>query len=462
MRTAKYVGGDPQFKPTFVDSDVIRSDRMNDDPILIMREGDVNLNFELYYAEDGDPLSEFLMSGLFSTWNNSPTFFNDGTADSVVTDAGTTTDTYAVVSGGAAVVAGHLVRATGFTNAANNQIFRAASSTATTIVGSGLSLTAETAPPGTAKLKVVGFAGASGDITATATGLGSTTLDFTTLGLAAGMWAKIGGTAAGDQFATAALNDFARITAIGPTALTLDNLPTGWTTDSGTGKTIKVWFGDWIMNGVTKTGQSIEFGYLGQTTPTYVLVKGQVPNTINVRADNRNKIMVTTSFLGMAGAESQTAADASPDDESTAAAMASHANVARISEGGARITGYNSVRSWEFTINNNLRKGESIDQDSPFDIFDGEFGITGTSQTYFGDDTLLAKLFASTVAGQNMIVRKNGQAMVFDIPRATYRDGSPGVSGKNADVFLPLAFSASKDPSLAAHLIINRMPYYEA
>jgi hypothetical protein len=32
-------------------------------------------------------------------------------------------------------------------------------------------------------------------------------------------------------------------------ALTLDNKPAGWGTDSGAGKTIKVWFGDQIRNG---------------------------------------------------------------------------------------------------------------------------------------------------------------------------------------------------------------------
>ena len=76
-------------------------------------------------------------------------------------------------------------------------------------------------------MKVVGFQAASGDITATATGLGSTSLDFTTLGLAVGQWIKIGGSATADKFATAALNSTARITAIAATALTLDHLPHG-------------------------------------------------------------------------------------------------------------------------------------------------------------------------------------------------------------------------------------------
>ena len=74
--------------------------------------------------------------------------------DRVLTDS---SDTYTVNSGGAAFKTGHLAKAEGFTNAANNQIFRVASSTGTTVVGSSLTLTDETAPPGTAKLQVIGF-----------------------------------------------------------------------------------------------------------------------------------------------------------------------------------------------------------------------------------------------------------------------------------------------------------------
>ena len=58
-------------------------------------------------------------------------------------------------------------------------------------------------------VKVVGFQGATGDVTATATGLGSTLLDFTTLGLSAGQWIWVGGDTSGVKFATAACNGWA-------------------------------------------------------------------------------------------------------------------------------------------------------------------------------------------------------------------------------------------------------------
>src|SRR4051812_26718909 len=161
MRGARFTGESLAFNQQFVDSNEVRSDRMLADPIKTMASSQGSLNIELSYPVDNSPESDMLRSAFYSTWVNAPAFDNDGTADSVITDAGTVANTYAVVSGGASVKLGHLVRATNFTNSANNQVFRAASSTATTIVGAALGLTAETVPPATARLKVIGFQGAA-------------------------------------------------------------------------------------------------------------------------------------------------------------------------------------------------------------------------------------------------------------------------------------------------------------
>lgn len=461
MRTARITSEGLTFTPDYSDPDEIRADRMMGDPILQMQAAQGPVSFELSYPVDDTFLSDVIRSAMFNTWANTPTFDNDGTADSVVTDAGTTTDTYVVASGGAAVVVGHLVRATGFTNGANNQIFRAASSTSTTIVGSSLSLTAETAPPATAKLKVVGFQGASGDITATAGGLGSSSLDFTTLGLAVGQWIKVGGTAAGDQFATAALNGWARITAIAANALTLDNKPIGWTTDAGTSKTIKVWFGDTIKNGTTKTALSIEKGFLGQDTPSYIVGRGLVAGTLEMSAATREKITGTVTFTGMGGGESTTPLDASPDAVTTGRVMAGNANVGRIAEAGAAVAAKNWAQSLNFTINNNLRTLEAADDTSPVGIEPGECQVSGQINTYYGDDTLLAKLYAGTPTSINTRFNKDSQAVIWTFPRVTFRGGAPVAGGKNQDVMLALDWQSSLDTATSAHVMCDRLEYYE-
>ncbi len=112
-------------------------------------------------------------------------------------------------------------------------------------------------------MKVVGFMGTAGDINATASGISSTTLDFTTVAaLVPGKWLKLGGAGSGNRFVTAALNTWVRLTKVAAHALTFDNLPSGWAIETGTGLTIKVWFGDYIRNGVTATSGTVERGFL--------------------------------------------------------------------------------------------------------------------------------------------------------------------------------------------------------
>jgi hypothetical protein len=462
MRKARITGESLSFAPEYVDPDEIRDDRMLGDPIKVMQASAGGVNFDLAYPDDGSPMSEFYRSGFFSAWVNTPTFDNDGTADSVITAVTDSSDTFTVASGGAAVVAGHLVRATGFTNAANNQVFRAASSTGTTIVGASLTLTDESAPPAAAKLKVVGFQGASGDITATSTGLGSTTLDFTTLGLAVGQWIKIGGTATGDKFATAALNDWARITAIAATALTLDHLPAAWTTDAGTGKTLKVWFGDYIRNGTTATSLTLERGFLGQAVPTYIVNTGMQVGELQHTITSRQKITGSATFTGMGGSQSTTPLDASPDAVTTGLVMAANANVGRLYENGSRLTSPNWAMEVAFTINNNLRTNEAVDEASPVAVREGECTVTGTVNTYFGDNSMLAKFYAGTTSSLASRVDKNGQGLVFAFPRVTYRsEGNPNATGKNTDVMLQLGWQASKDTLIGVHATLDRLPYFE-
>lgn len=461
MRTMRLTGEGLQFTPNFINSNEIRSDRMLSDPIKVNEQNQGPVNFELSYPVPNGSLSDFIRSLMFNPWTDTPVFDNDGTADSVVTDAGTTTDTYVVTANGDDAKAGHLVRATGFTNSANNQVFRVASSTGTTIVGSSLSLTAETAPPAAARLKVVGFQGAAADITATADGLGSTALDFTTLGLAVGQWIKIGGTAAGDKFATAACNAWARITAIAATALTLDNLPSSWATDAGTGKTVKVWFGDRIKNGVTMSSLTIERGFMGQAVPTYIIQRGMVVGQATLNFTTEQVVSGSVTMNGMTGESTTTTLDSSPDPETENRIMSANVNVGRIAEAGVAVAGPNFIRSAALNFNNNLRMITAVGSVGAVDIGVGEFGVDMTMETYFGDDTMLAKLLAGTISNLNFRVAKDSQAIILGLPRVTYTGGAPSAGSKNTDVMLNLTGSVSKDPLTEASCLIDRLEYFE-
>lgn len=460
MRTVRVTGESLKYEPKFVSSTEIRSDRMNADPGKTTEENSGGINYELSYPAENCPEASFFESALFSSWVNTNSRDNDGTADSVITNVAATGSVITVTTGTAFVV-GQLVRNSGFTNSANNGTFKVTTGSATVPAFSAATFVDETAPSAAARMKVCGFEGASGDITAASTGLASTTLDFTTLGMSVGQWIKIGGNATANKFATAALNSWARVTAIAAHALTLDNLPTGWTTDAGTSKTIRVFFGDYLRNGTTRVSHTIEKGFMDQTTPTYVSQAGMVVDQMDLNFDTDAIVTGTFNFKGMTGAESTTSLDSSPDAATTNQVMSSNANVSRISENGAAVVSPNYTKSMKISVNNNTRNLGAVGNVGSVDIGAGVNAVTGTLETYFGSDTLFAKLIAGTASNLSSITVKNNQGFVVTLPRVTYTSGSPTAGAQNQDVMVSLGFMASIDTTTNCQIQFDRLEYYE-
>lgn len=463
MRAMRMVSESLAFAPQAVTSEEIRDDRMTADPILVGQTNQGGINFELIYPAPNTLLSTFLESAFGAAWTQTPERDNDGTADSVITGVVASTKTTTVTTG-AAYVVGHLVLHTGFTNANNNGLFAVTTGGATSYIASAATMTDETAPPGAARSKVVGLQGASGDITATATGLGSTTLNFTTLGLSVGQWIKIGGTGAAFSFATAACAGWARITAIAATALTLDNLPSGWTTDTGTGKTIRVFFGDTLRNGTSEISASIERSFLAQTTPTHILSKGMMVNRLSLSFASKQKVSGSFDFMGMAGTQGTTANgttyDASPAVVSYPV-LAGSANLGRVAENGVALTGPNWAKSINLSITNNLRMIDAVDSTTAVDIGSGSQDVTAQVETYFGDNALLTKVLAMTPTNLNWRLTKGTQALVFGLPRVTPMSGTPNATGRNQDAMISLALQASKDTTTGYQLMLDRIEYFD-
>lgn len=440
-----------------VRSEEIRADRLTPDLIQVGARVNGGFGIELSYGAFDNEIE----AAMFSTWQKMPVIENSA-PDTEITQVTDSTDTFGVASGGASYKLGHLVRASGFTNAANNQLFRVASSTATTIVGSSLTLTDEAAPPLGARLKVVGFQGASGDITATANGLGSTALNFTTLGLTVGQWIKIGGTAAGNKFATAALNGFARITAIAATALTLDNLPSGWTTDTGTSKTIQVWTGDYIRQGTTRKSFSYEIGYLGQSVPSYSVHAGMMVNSMNLTLEAGSILTGSFDFLGKVESISTTALDGTPTEALQNDVMNAVNNVGRIAEAGADVATPNFMRRLTMTLNNNLREQMAIGSLALIGVGLGDSDVTGSISCYFGNKSLYEKYLNGTETSLNAVVVRSSKAYVLTFPRVKFEDGDKPASARNQDVMVDLPFRALRDTTTSTAFQIDRFEEYAA
>ncbi len=459
----RVTSGNPSFTPTTVTSNEMRSDRQVTDLILVGAEAGGPLGFEVSHEALDIPIE----GALFSDWVEQNGRYNV-TADSVITDVDADTDTFTVTTG-AAFRVGDLVRTSGFTNAGNNGLFAAiASSSATAIVvASSPGLTAETAPPAGARIRVVGFAGVSGDLVATVTngnGITSTTLDFEDYDLVVGMWVKVGGTATANKFATGANNGWCRISAIESGRLSFDIVPAGWSADVGTSVLLHVFVGDYIRNGVVEHSYTVEREFTDHSPVTYEYLRGMEVGTFAIGIESESILTADATFVGKDAVIQDSArfTGATTVAAPTGDVLNSSSNVGRLAEGGTAISGPNYVMSAGITFENNLRRRTAVGNLGAVSIGAGEFAVTGNLNTYFGNKSLVDKVIANTASSYDIVVgRADGEkpALLIDLPRMKFASGSPQVPGKNQDVMVDLQFTAFRHPTLGYTAHIQRHHY---
>jgi len=440
----------------------IRADRQIADAILVGAGASGDIGVELSF----NALDDFLEAAMGGTWSNTPTIVN-ATIDTEISDVSATTLT--VASGGAAFVTGMLTWMSGFATAGNNKLARVSSSTGTSIVYPSSTFTVESAQiPVGARVRVVGFEGASGDIVAAASGLTSTTLDFTTLGLSVGEWVKIGGDTVGSQFATAALNGWARISAVAAHVLTFDVLPASWTTDSGTGKTVQVFMGDYLINGTVKRSFTFERQQQDTASTIYELFAGQFVDKLALSFKAKSVITGQISVKGKAAAAGTSRVSGASDVAApTFDVMNASSNVGQIILNGTAIqsVGPNFVLEGSINIAANGIEAIPVGSLGPIDVVPGEFNVSGSLNTYLGDTTILSQLIANTAIGfQTKLGRADGnrESYVFDLPRIKWSSGGSDVGGKNQLRQTMANYQALRDPTKTYTMSAGRFWYLPA
>lgn len=460
MRTTRDTGEGLNWTPQFFTSQERRSDRMRADPSKISETNDGTLSWEASYPAALGAQSVLMESLAQASWTSTPERDNDGTADSVITDIQTVANTITFTTG-ATFVIGHLVLTSGFTTAANNGVFKVTTGGATSLATTAAGWSAEAAPAAAARVKVVGIEGASADIVATATGLTSTVMNFVTMGIIAGMWLKIGGTAAGTQFATAGSNGWARVATVAANAITLDNRPTGWGADVGTGKTIRIFFGDVLRNGTTLISAAIERGFLGQTTPTYILQLGMAVDTLSLDIADGDGIKGQFSFVGMTGSQGTTANGNSYASAPTNTVLTANAAVGEIRFGGVASASPNWIKRLSFSISNNLRARTAAGNTSAVGIGSGSNMVTFQAETYFGSNAHLAAAMAATVSSLSSRMQVNNQALVVTLPRLTVTNFTVNATAIDTDVMANLEGQASLDSTTNCQFQFDRLEWWE-
>jgi hypothetical protein len=446
------------YAPTTEVSNEIDPTRQVKDLILTGFEasGDIATEYSL------ENLDMFMEGGFCNPWLRTPEVYNGpgweyGTSATRITAVSSTALTIAgssVLAGsatnatGASFVAGQLLRLSGFVS--NNGLFPITAGAATSVTASGL--TAEASPPASARAKVVGFQGAAADLVASTSGgsaLTSTALNFTTLGLIVGQWVKISSEGGAYSFANAAANGYCRVSAIAANRLSFDITVGGWAADTGSGKTIRVYYGDTIRNGTTAVSYRIEKNYVLDAGVRYAYFRGMEVGTMAFSGDTRAVLTATLTFTGSDSTTFSATRDtgASTIPSSTGTVLDSSNSIPMLLEAGLTLASPNFVSSFAFSLENSLRAQNAVGSPGAVGIGLGRSSFTGNLNTYFGDETLLNKLLTSTASSVTFQFRDTGtfKSEIWDAPRIKYSSGAPEVTGVDTDIFANLAFQGLRD-----------------
>lgn len=369
--------------------------------------------------------------------------------------------------------AGHLILAQRFGVPANNGLKVVTAVAAGTVSAAGL--VAEAAPPATAELKAVGFEFAAGDLSLSIPSPGLVALttvakDFTTMALNVGEWIFVGGGTVGTNFADANNPPFyGRISAVSAKVLTLDKATiTNPTADTGTGKTIRIFFGDFIRNekdpALIKRRTYTLQRSLGNDANGIQseVISGSVPNEITVNIPTPgpdSKVNLDMSFVGMdwktrtglqgllsAPANSGSLVDPALEDFFNTSSHIYRSRIAVVDPTAinpAALIGY--VSEATLTINNNVEPNKAIGTFGAFDASVGTFEVGGSFDAYFGTVAAVSAIRNNADVTYDLILAKSNAAMVFDMPLIALGSGRLEVE-QDEPITLPIEQMAAEGP----------------
>ena len=212
-----------------------------------------------------------------------------------------------------------------------------------------------------------------------------------------------------------------------------------------------------INNGVTEHSFTMERTFRSGegADEFYEYLRGMRPGTFSVSASASSIVTGSFGFIGQTQAfESQVTGTRPAADAFEVYNAAS--NVATIAIGGEAM-GDNFVMEASIEVENNLRERNALGTLGAISVGAGEFGVTGSLSTYFNDATLLQKVVDNSETSLTLGFSKGDESIVFILPRVKFSEGTPDVSGKNADVMANISFQAVLDGTLGYTMAIAKV-----
>ena len=434
----------------------IRPDRQRRKGPITDQEVPAGFQMDLQYGSFFNIINHYMMAAYRSKGIESVT---------AVDIDGANPDEYEVASTTGFLV-GSLVLGRNFTNPGNNTMNAVtAVVTDTSVEVATGTLTAEASPPSDADIVVVGYQFGSGELDVDVTtgvlprlNRASGSLDFTTLGLAAGEWIYVGGDAANTSFATAQ-NGYMRVRSVAATYIEIDKAPAALVADAGSGKTIQIFFGNFLKNEqqalFVHNFLQIEraLGAPESTQPTqiqYEYLTGQTASELKINLAGQDKITLDCSFMGAdhepvahtASRKGGTFNSASTDDAFNTTSDVASITVAQAqsdSEYIAPLFGY--VQEMSITLNNNVTLNKAIGSLGGFDATAGEFMVSAEIKAYFKTVQILTDRKNNIDVTLDAHLMKDNKGITIDMPLIGMASGIPEVEA-NEPIFLPLNVDA--------------------
>jgi hypothetical protein len=356
-----------------------------------------------------------------------------------------------------------------FTNAGNNAVNKVTAVSAGVSVGvADGQLTTEASPPASATLVVVGHEFAAGDLDVDASGalpkLVTSAKDCTELGLIPGEFIYIGGDGAGQLFANAENNGWARVYSVSANEIVLDKTSFTMVTEASTTETIRLFFGRVLKNESALANQvrrsyqlERQLGAPDDSLPSQIqseYVVGAVPNELTLNFNTADKLTADMAFVatdretrtGATGVKSGTRATLTSEDAYNTTSDVARLKMAILDRSSGANPGQLFAYLTEFTIsvNNNVSPNKAISVLGAFDLTAGQFEVDGEATAYFSDVTAAAAVRNNSDVTFDVIVAKNNKGIAIDIPLIALGDGQLEVA-QDEPIQLPLETAAAAD-----------------
>ena len=395
----------------------------------------------------------------------------------VVASATAATDIYAAASGLGGVLEGDLVYAQGFSNSSNNGLKVAASASTATALTVTDGLVDEASPPTTASLRRVGHQFASATLNVVMSGSictlvrASGAVDFTTFGLLPGEWVFLGGDSSTLRFTNN--QGWARIASVAADTIVLDKTSWAGVNETGTGKTVQMFFGDIIRNepaaaDIVRRSYQIErtLGEDDDGVMSEYLV-GAVANELSINIPMADKVMLDMSFIaidneqftGLEGVKSGTRVAVVEGD-----AYNTSSDVTRTKLYPMSTTNSNPGASVGFatemtlTVKNNASPNKAIGVLGAFEVTVGTFEVGGSMVAYFSTLEAVQAVRNNTDMTFDICLVKDNSGLLIDVPLIALGDGRLSVE-QDQPITLPLETMAARHPTLGYTMLIGRFSY---